>query len=323
MKKQLFGSLSAVLLISMVLALYFGAAGFGLSELLGGLTNSPGFEFSHSVIWDVRLPRILAASICGASLAIAGAVLQSTFANPIVDSSLVGISSSAALGGALGLLFSANRNQILFSILGSVAVATVCVLVLTRTKFTGLRFTLFGFALGAIASALLALVTAGSRGANSRSLTTWLFGSLSLITWQAVTILFLVFLLGSVILRNQSRALDIVSMGLDSARHLGQDIGSKRKIWLLSCLVLIAPSVALCGVIGFVGLAAPHVARMLGAVRHKQLLPVAGLLGAIFVICADTLSRTITGAFEIPLSITLGLLGAPVLLLVLRGMPND
>ncbi len=323
MKKQLFGSLSAVLLISMVLALYFGAAGFGLSELLGGLTNSPGFEFSHSVIWDVRLPRILAAGTCGVSLAIAGAVLQSTFANPIVDSSLVGISSSAALGGALGLLFSANRNQMLFSILGSVAVAIICVLFLARSKFTGLRFTLFGFALGAIASALLALVTAGSRGANSRSLTTWIFGSLSLITWQAVAILFLALLLGSVFLRNQTHSLDIVSMGLDSARHLGQDTDSKRKIWLLSCLVLIAPSVALCGVIGFVGLAAPHVARMLGAVRHKQLLPVAGLLGAIFVICADTLSRTIAGAFEIPLSITLGLLGAPVLLLVLRGMPND
>lgn len=323
MRGRLIALLGLVLLASILLSLCVGAAGFGLHELVGGLTHRQGFEFANSVIWDVRLPRILAAGICGASLAIAGAVLQSTFANPIVDSSLVGISSSAALGGALGLLLASDFNQTLFSILGSVMVASLCVWVLTRTRFTGLRFTLFGFALGAIAGALLALVTADSHRANSRSLATWLFGSLSLITWQAVSILFAALILGNLVLRNQTHALDIVSLGLDSARHLGQDIDSKRRVWLIACLALIAPSVALCGVIGFVGLAAPHVARMLGAVRHQVLLPVTGFFGAIVVICADTLSRTIAGAFEIPLSITLGLLGAPVLLVVLRGMPNE
>lgn len=323
MRTRLFPILCAVLLMGILLSLNVGAAGLTIQDFLGGLTNQTGYEFSNSVIWDVRLPRILAAGICGASLAIAGAVLQSTFANPIADSSLVGISGSAALGGALGLFVTEGPNQTIFSILGAIIVALLCIWILTRTRFTGLRFTLFGFALGAIACALLALVTADSSRANSRSLATWLFGSLSLITWQAVSILLVSLFLGTLILRNQANSQDVVSMGLESARHLGQNIDLKRKVWLLSCLALIAPSVALCGVIGFVGLAVPHVARMLGAVRHRELLPITGLLGAIVVIGADTISRTIAGAFEIPLSITLGLLGAPVLLLVLRGMPNE
>jgi len=197
------------------------------------------------------------------------------------------------------------------------------VFILVRSRQTGLRFTLFGIALGAAASALLALVDSDSHRANGRSLVSWLFGSLALTTWPAVSAVTISLVLGALMLRGQGRLLDVGSYGAQSAGHLGVDIRRQRVRWLVTVTVLIAPSVALFGAIGFVGLAVAHISRMLGAVNHRALLPLSALIGAGVLTLADTTSRTIAGPMEIPLSITLALIGSPILFLVLRGMSDE
>jgi len=310
---------AAVVLTSLCL----GAASVSLPDLIDALLHPSAATTTHGIIWDVRLPRIAAALVCGASLAMAGAVLQATFANPIVDSALIGISGSAACGAALGLLIAPLTQLISASIAGALIGAALAVFILVRTRQVGLRFTLFGIALGATASALLALVGSDSHRSSGRSLVSWLFGSLALTTWSSVAAVTISLVLGALLLRGQGHLLDVGSSGPASAAHLGMDIKRQRLRWLITVTVLVAPSVALFGAIGFVGLAVPHISRMLGAVNHKALLPVSALIGAGVVTLADTTSRTIAGPMEIPLSITLALFGAPILFLVLRGMRDE
>jgi iron complex transport system permease protein len=253
----------------------------------------------------------------------AGALLQATFANPIVDSALIGISGSAACGAALALLIAPLTYLTATSVMGALVGAVLATLILARTRHSGLRFTLFGIALGAAASALLALIGSDSSRANSRSLTSWLFGSLALTTWTSVAVVATSLALGALMLRGQSTLLDVGSFGVQGAEHLGIDMKRQRVLWLLTVTVLVAPTVALFGAIGFVGLAVPHIARMLGAIKHQLLLPVSALVGAGVLTLADTTSRTIAGPIEIPLSITLALIGAPILFIVLRGMRDE
>jgi iron complex transport system permease protein len=323
MKRHAISVLILCLLLIVIASLCIGAASVSVSDLLSALMHPRDTTFTHGIIWDVRLPRIVAALTCGASLAMAGAVLQATFANPIVDSALIGISGSAACGAALALLGAPLAQATSASIAGALLGAAFAVLVLVRTRQAGLRFTLFGIALGAAASAFLALIGSDSHRANGRSLISWLFGSLALTTWSSVTAVTISLALGSLMLRGQGRVLDVGSFGAASAAHLGIDIKRQRLRWLVTVTVLIAPSVALFGAIGFVGLAVPHICRMLGAVNHRTLLPMSALIGAGVLTLADTTSRTIAGPMEIPLSITLALIGAPILFVILRGMRDE
>jgi len=317
-------SLLTVVLVAVVLvSLCIGAANISLPDLLDALLHPTAATITHGIVWDVRLPRILTALVCGASLAMAGAILQATFANPIVDSALIGISGSAACGAALALLVAPLAQVTSTSVAGSLLGAALAVFILVRTRQVGLRFTLFGIALGATASALLALIGSDSHRANGRSLVSWLFGSLALTTWPGVAAVTISLVVGSVMLRGQGTLLDVGSFGLQSATHLGIDMKGQRMRWLIAVTVLISPSVALFGSIGFVGLAVPHISRMLGAVNHRVLLPVSALMGAGLLTLADTTSRTVAGPMEIPLSITMALIGAPVLFIVLRSMRDE
>ncbi len=314
---------SALALAALTVAsLVVGAAGVSISDALAALVGAGHSDIAHTVVLQIRLPRVVAGIVVGCALGVAGTVLQATFANPIVDSSLVGISTSSAVGAAAGLLIVPLAPQIPM-LLGALAAGSLAMIVLTRVRATGLTFTLYGFALGSLAGAILAVIGSVSHGHNSRSLMSWLFGSLSLATWSAVLEVSGAVIIGALILMRQSTTLDISSLGAQSARHIGVDIKSAQRRWLLASLVLIAPTVALFGAIGFVGLAAPHLARRLGALRHRHVLPLSALIGANLVVAADTLSRTLTGATETPISITLALVGAPILFIALSRMRYD
>jgi len=330
-KRSTLGLLTVGVLVIVIASLCIGAADVSLSDLMSALLHPTSTTVTHGIVWDVRLPRIAAALVCGASLAMAGAVLQATFANPIVDSGLIGISGSAACGAALALLIvpatlvtsTSVTGSLISALAGALVGAALAVVILARTRQTGLRFTLFGIALGAAASALLALIGSDSHRANGRSLMSWLFGSLALATWNGVAVVTMGLLIGILLLRGQGRLLDIGSFGVLNASHVGLDMKRQRVRWLITVTVLVAPSVSLFGAIGFVGLAVPHIARMMGAINHRTLLPTSALIGAGVLTLADTTSRTIAGPMEIPLSITLALIGAPILFIVLRGMRDE
>lgn len=304
-----------------IASLLFGAANLSLSEIVGALTNQPQDQLARTILIYVRLPRIVSAISVGAALAIAGALLQSTFANPLVDSSLVGISTFASVGGALTLAIGSTAPLALT--LGALMAGGLATVVLNRSRYTGLRFVLFGFALGALGSAILAVAVELGRAQSSRSLTSWMFGTLSLATWTSCAITVAALTLGVVMLRNQSSTLDVATLGQTTAGHLGVDVRVARRRWLLVTVVLVAPSVALFGAVGFVGLVAPHLARAVGAVAHRTLLTVSALFGALVVLLADTAARTLSATTELPLSLTLALIGAPTLFAVLRGYRHD
>lgn len=312
-----------VLLLALSIgSLVVGAAGVSLSDALSTLIHPGDTSIAHTVIFQIRMPRICAGILVGCALGVAGTILQATFANPIVDSSLVGVSTSSAVGAAAGLLIAPASPQIPM-LIGALVSGSIALIILTRVRATGLTFTLYGFALGSLAGAVLAVIGSISHGHNSRSLLSWLFGSLSLATWSGVIEIAASLAIGTFIMWSQGQTLDISSLGAQDARHIGIDINKAHRRWLAATLILIAPTVALFGAIGFVGLAAPHLARRLGAVRHQHLLPASALIGAILVVAADTLARTLTGTTETPISITLALVGAPILFVALGRMSND
>ncbi len=322
MTRRHYIGLSVILLVVSTASLVVGAAGVSLNDALHALLGSHNSEIAHSVVYQIRLPRIMAGIAVGSALGLAGTVLQATFANPIVDSSLVGISTSSAVGAAAGLLLAPSSPQIPM-IVGGLISGSLALVILTRLRASGLTFTLYGFALGSLAGAVLAVIGAISHGHNSRSLVSWLFGSLSLATWSSVIEVTCALVVGAALLARQGTLLDIVSLGTQQARNIGVNTTATQRRWLFASLILIAPTVAQFGAIGFVGLAAPHVARRLGAVRHSHVLPGSALIGALLVVTADVLARTISGTTETPLSITLALVGAPVLFVVLSRMRHD
>lgn len=316
---------TAALLIAILIAafssLLVGAANLSLQDLVAAVGDDAQGQLARTILFEVRLPRITSAIAVGASLAVAGAILQSTFANPLVDSSLIGISTFASLGGALAL--ASGMSSPLSLVTGSVVATGLAAVVLNRSTYRGLRFVLFGFALGALGSALLAVAVELGRAQSSRSISSWLFGTLSLATWTASAITAFALLIGFLLIRNQYTPLDIATLGQASAAHLGLDMSVARRRWLLTAVILVAPSVALFGSIGFVGLVAPHLARAIGAISHRHLITVSALFGALVVLAADTAARTLSTQMELPLSLTLALFGAPTLFVVLRGYRHD
>lgn len=320
--KRTYTLLGITSVITVVCSFFFGAAQLSLSEMWATLWAPSQHPLTYSILIDIRLPRILAGVVCGIALALSGVILQSLFGNPIVDAAFIGVSGWASCGAAASLILLPTTNTWLGPTLGA-GIASVLVLIfLSKSKYYGLRFTLFGFALGALANATLAVLATTQQTTNGRSLTSWLFGSLALSTWSHVWVMTAGLAIGFALLIGQARNLDIISLGGTPATHLGVDLKKLRLRLLTATVFLVCPSVALFGIIGFIGLAVPHLARLFGFTRHHLLLPASALIGVIVMSLSDLLSRLGPSGVEIPLSLTLALCGAPVLIVTLRRLRN-
>ena len=306
-----------VLAASVLAALGVGAAALSPTEIWAAVTGDPAAETARAILFDVRLPRVLSAIIVGGSLATAGAVLQALFANPLVEPSLIGISGAAGIGAIVLCGAFASTSSTLGTI-GAVLCAVVAMWLLGHTHMQGSRFVLLGIAWGSLATGLIATAASIPDLNQGRSLTAWVFGSMALAVNAYVPLLVVCSLAGLALLWRQATALDIVALGPDAAHYLGVRVHDKRLRWLAAAALLVAPTVALFGIIGFVGLVVPHVWRLLGVVRHHELLPLTAASGGVLVLLADSLARTVGGASELPVGIVLSLIGAPMLLWLLR-----
>lgn len=309
--------LCVLLVVSVAVALSVGAAALSLGEVLDAVTGKPGADTARAILFDIRLPRIVAALIVGAALAVAGTVLQATFANPLIEPSLIGISGAAGVG-AIALAGALATTSATVDTIGAVALAALAMWWLSRSRMHGSKFVLLGIAWGSLATGLIAIAASIPALNQGRSLTAWVFGSLALATNDQLPLLVICGLAGTALLWRQSLPLDIVALGPRSAHYLGVRVESKRMRWLVAAALLAAPTVALFGVIGFVGLVVPHVWRLLGVVRHRELLPLTAASGGALVLVADSLARTVGGASEIPVGVVLAVLGSPMLLWLLR-----
>lgn len=274
-----------------------------------------------AVIQQIRAPRIALALVVGTLLGVAGAVSQGLFANPLAEPTIIGIAS----GSAVGLLIAVAGGWVAVASFGGVLAAVVgaalAALLISRWDREGrdpLALLLAGIAIAAVGNALVGLITATSGRGDLRSISFWSLGSLSLATWKGLAAIAVPAALGLILAFSSARRLDYLALGSTTARHLGVDVGAARKVAFLALALLIGSSVAIVGIIAFVGLAVPHVVRLLLGPRHRVLLLHSALLGGFLVLLADTAARTMLVPAEIPIGLITAVIGAPVLLAVLR-----
>ncbi|MGI9083841.1 MAG: FecCD family ABC transporter permease [Aeromicrobium sp.] len=316
---------AAALVVTIVVAVSVGRYSVPVSHvvqiLASGLLPEVGVgETERTVVELVRLPRVVLAVLVGGGLAVAGAALQATFRNPLVSPDIIGVSSGASLGGAIALLLGLGTVFLVGGafVFGLVALGLLFLLTLGRTTTSMLMVVLGGVVLGSFFAALVGLVQYFADPYSSLpAIVFWLLGSLATATWAKVGVAVVPILLGTVVVLLLRWRINVLSLGDDEASSLGLRPGRLRWVILVSCALIVAGAVAVSGVIGWVGLVIPHLARMWVGPDHRVLLPVSFLLGATYLIVIDTIARTLT-AGEIPLGVLTALVGAPVFFLLLR-----
>ena len=282
----------------------------------------------EGIVWNYRLTRALAAAACGAGLATCGVVLQSLLRNPLADPYLLGISAGASTGAVLVAVLGLGAGAVSLSagaFAGAIAAFALVILLARISGPTGAsaQIILAGIAGSQLFNAITAfLITKSASSEQARGIMFWLLGNLSGVRWSSVVLAVPVALLGLVVCIWHRRALDAFTFGADSAASLGIPV-RRVQLLLISCAALVtAVMVSIVGSIGFVGLVIPHAVRLLAGTGHGRLVPVSALGGALFLIAADILSRTLIKGQVIPVGVVTALIGAPVFALILISRRN-
>ncbi|WP_445488131.1 FecCD family ABC transporter permease [Rhodopseudomonas sp. RCAM05734] len=272
------------------------------------------------VVETVRLPRVLMAVVAGAGLALCGAVLQGLFRNPLVGPQTIGVSSGAALGGVVAILFVGFGGYVYVGAFAGAALALLAVLAIHRSDSISpvLTLVLAGVVVSAFCAALVGLATYLADPETKLSdIVFWLLGSFGSATWQNLALISICTGVAAVILLGMRWRINVLSLGDEEARTLGVHPARDRLILLAATCLAISAQVAVSGTIGWVGLIIPNLARTLVGADHRRLLPASALMGAIFLVVADTLARALTAA-EIPVGIVTAIVGTPVFAVLLR-----
>lgn len=320
-----YAGLWALVIASVVIAVAFGPAKISPGEVWGsllhhlGLGDTPLSPLRDAIVWELRMPRVLAALGIGAGLALSGTVMQVLTRNPLADPFLLGLSSGAALGAVTFLLIGASLLMPVGAFIGSVtALALALSIAALLGGATPSRAILAGICIAAVASALTSLLIFWSATGDSyREVLSWLMGSLSGTTWGDAGIVGLSLVACSPVILLSGRGLDAFAFGESGAIGLGIDIGRLRWTLLGATALLTGVMVAIGGAIGFVGLVVPHMVRLVVGSRHRVLLPTSMLVGALFMLWSDTAARSLFDPRELPVGIVTALIGAPVFLLIL------
>ncbi|NMR28570.1 putative F420-0 ABC transporter permease subunit [Crystallibacter degradans] len=323
--------LLAALVASVLVAVSIGPANLSPLQVLGSVLRHLGLRPEHfgvaveltaiqdGIVWELRLPRLLTAGLVGAGLAVSGAVMQALTRNPLADPYLLGLSSGASLGAVAVLLLGAAVLLPVAAFAGAMAAMALTLgLASALGVITPTRTVLAGLAVSALASALASfIIFFSAQGDSYREVLSWMMGSLSAATWGSVAITGVAFAVAGTPVLLSGRILDGFAFGDTAAAALGLNVTAIRWLLLGGTAVLTGAMVSVSGSIGFVGLILPHAVRLLTGARHRALLPLSALAGALFMVWADTLARTIFDPREIPVGIITALLGAPVFIIML------
>ena len=303
--------LAAALLAAVVLGVVLGPAPVPLSEL-----------WQSTIVRDLRLPRVVLGVLVGGSLGLAGSSLQSLVRNPLADPFLLGLSGGAGLGAVLAIaLHLGGPWAIPFAAFAGALVALGLVFRLGLVGGAELDpriLLLGGVAVGAFCGAVMTAIVSLAEASELRNAYLWLWGGLSSASWDTVRVIALCLPIPVVVLLAAARPLDLLALGEEPARHLGADVRAVKRRVYLAASFLTAVSVAVAGVIGFVGLIVPHLGRAIVGGRHLRLLPAAFLAGGTLLVLADTLARTVVAPRELPVGIVTALVGVPFFALLLR-----
>ncbi|MFF9864697.1 FecCD family ABC transporter permease [Streptomyces sp. NPDC013953] len=317
----------AALAVSTALAITIGPADIGVADVWSVVAAHAGgvpsglTPIRDGIVWELRLPRTLLAAVCGAGLALCGAVMQSLLRNPLADPFVLGVSSGASTGAVAVVVLGVGGGVLPVS--GGAFAGALCsfaaMLVLSHTLGgTTDRVVLSGVAAMQLFSALTSFIVVTSADAETtRGVLFWLLGSLSGAGWTDVWLCLAALGLALAVCLGHARTLDAFAFGQEAAAALGVDVGRARLVLLCVTALLTAALVSAAGAIGFVGLVLPHAARALVGPGHGRLLPTAALGGAVFLVWIDTLARTVIDPQEVPVGVMTSLVGVPAFVLVL------
>jgi len=319
----------AVLLITFFVSLFVGRYIISPYEvsgiLLDGLRGEAGDGMEYSVVWNLRLPRTLLNCFVGAGLAVAGAAFQGIFRNPLVSPDVLGVSSGAAFGAALGILLSGMNHlaTVMALLFGIASVFMTYTLSKLRGESSTLSLVLSGMIISAVFSALISLIKYVADPYDKLpAITYWLMGSFASASYSNLQLAGIPIFLGTVVLLLLRWRINILSLGDEDAYSLGVNPVKTRRVIIIMATLITASCVTVTGVIGWVGLVIPHICRMLIGVDHMKLLPVSCVIGAAFMIIVDLIARTATAA-EIPIGILTALVGAPFFALLFKRAKGD
>lgn len=319
------GTLAAAALTVILVALALGPITVPLATLVHGFTGTAGDDATWRVVTDIRAPRVLVAFVAGAGLALSGAVMQTLFANPLAEPGMTGVSAGAALAAVIVIatgIGADNRITLPAFAFGGALLAVVVVQAVAHALpgFAPATLLLVGVALNALFGALVAAIIANAPHTETlRSATFWLNGDL---VGRSMTDLALVappVLAAGAVMLTQGRSLDLLVLGDDVAETSGVATARTRRLLLFVTALATAATVAVTGVIAFVGLVAPHLVRLILGAGHRVLLPASALVGGTLLVCADTVARLVFHPVTLQTGTIMAFFGAPALLaLVLR-----
>ena len=326
-KRSLFLALNLLVLISAI-AVSISVGASQIDGLVSALFHPSANTAASEIIWQIRIPRIATALIIGAALGVAGAIAQGATSNPLAEPTILGTSAGAALAVVIGVL----ANFITIGSVGAMALAALGALAATLLTFrfailnrqvSSLNLIIIGLSISATISAVVGILTTAVTRADARSISFWNFGSLALTNSSDILPLLLFAITGITIAVKIAPQLDVLSLGDLTAKHLGVDPRRVRLLSLVVLSILIGAAVSTVGTIAFLGLAAPHIVRLISGPKHRPLIIQSALLGATILLTADTLARTIAKPNELNVGLFTALIGAPVLAILVRNRQSS
>jgi len=325
--------LSGSLAVVGVLAISLGAVSIQLSKTWSillhrffGLTASTAWTARDaSIILDLRLPRVISGALVGAALAIAGGVLQALLRNPLADPYVLGISSGAAVGAVLAILFGLGSTLLgSYAIPGAAFAGALLTLLFVyflarvQGRVPAQTMLLAGVIVSSFFSAMIMFLISVTSDERLYNITFWLMGNLEYVASQALGVIFLYLLGGSAVLFSLTRDLNLMALGEETASELGVEVERVKKTAFVFASLITGAVVSVSGLIGFVGLVVPHIVRMIWGPDHRFLIPASALVGASFLVLADTVARTVMAPSEIPVGVVTAMGGAPFFVYLLR-----
>lgn len=320
----IFISILALLLIILI-SLSFGTVKISFKETLNIIfSNNENIKSSHIyIIKHLRIPRTITAMLVGMALSISGAIFQAIFKNPMADPYILGISSGSACGVAFGVITSLINyipgiwGTPIFSFFGAILTSLTIYFLSDKLKSGNLTLLLSGIAINFLLSALMSLMMYFNRD-NLEDIIFWNMGSFAVGSYEKIVFIAPIILICTIILLKYFKELDLLLLGDDIAKSIGLNVRKTSITLLCIATLLTSVAVALSGIIGFIGLIVPHIVRIIFGPRHKKLLPVTIIFGALFALLADTFGRSILVNSEIPISIITALLGSPFFIYLLK-----
>lgn len=323
MKKRIYFILLSLLVLVFILSICLGSVNIPAKDLITSFTSIfTGKELdapNQNIIYHIRLPRVIGSALVGASLSLAGAIMQGVLKNPLADGSTLGVSSAASLGAAIAIVTGFSLPGLPYS--GIVILAVIFALLsLIIIMFFSLKIDktvsnatiiLLGIILSMLTSSVMSILIVMFKE-DIQNLVFWTMGSLAGTSYEECIILFISLLVFSLIAMALSTELNAFALGENQARNIGVNVGRMKKTLLFSSSALVGIAVAIAGSISFVGIIIPHIVRLLVGPNHEKLLPLTIIVGAIFLMLADLISRTIFSPVELPIGAITSVIGTLV-----------